>query len=493
MKRLNIILPILGVVAIGGGALLALNSCGKETYRSNLDKYVEIETEAMLKAHPMNPGLSVYVDFSDGMNAAYGTEVSREALQKVVNTFTDADGKASFFSLANNEITPLEMSQTQLYNAIMSSASYKKTMAPIEQTLKRIVEKSQAALLITDFEEYNGGVIQQQAYAKSYFVEWLKKGFNITFYKIDYKEGAKPKHLFFTVFDSPLNNLSSKVEQSLSGLMSHGIEKFVINAPDCSFTLASNYITSTVGGNYHDNAGKDNITGVLEDGTEEAFITYTGNLKATASLSNGYTVYGATYGPLTQYYPFGVNHKNVIENIEAFSDPEISKGDRFSHLISKVYVNFTTQNGYDINSLAVRVSDVEPCLMHFASAKELAEAEENPIVIPTDMPAAKEVADLFTVSMTPAPEAVIGAGWNEILFDYDPRFKGAKPAAMEAEQDLLKAEITIGMALPNTENANSFFSWPGNRSLSESVINVLNDRDINPTGRTIITYYIKVL
>ena len=59
---------------------------------------------------------------------------------------------------------------------MMNSVNYKKQRAPIEKTLERIILNNQPALLMTDFEEYNGGLIQKAAYAKKYFIDWLAKG-----------------------------------------------------------------------------------------------------------------------------------------------------------------------------------------------------------------------------------------------------------------------------------------------------------------------------
>lgn len=481
MKLKYIFIPV-----IAAGSVLAISSivssCVHDSYRAKLDDYIAIETEAVFKAHLMKPGLSVYVDFSDGMNAAYSPELSRQALQRMVNTFTDTKGKTSFFSLSDNKITPLSLSQTEIYNAILSGANYTKTMAPIEETLKQIVSKNQAAILISDFEEYNGGIIQQQAYAKDYFKEWLQKGFNITFYKIDYKEGAKDKHLYFTIFDSPLNNLSQQVETSLGNLLNQGIEKFAINAPDASFEFASSYPSAHQGGNYFGSNGEDLISGVVSDGSKEAFFSY-----SSEPLYRDNPAPGIAYGAFTQYYPFGVDYTNIPTNISDINENPDEKN-KFSHLISKIYVNFTNQQAYDIQGIAVSALDFEPVMAAFADWQ--ANVDENGNRGKFAPPAATEIKDLFSVTLQPSGKE---KGWNEILFDFDPKFKGTLPPGMDSEKDLLKADIIISNATPRIEAANRFFSWTGNQSLSQSVINVLNDPQINPIGHPVVTYYIKVL
>ncbi|MDE5875725.1 MAG: hypothetical protein K2H15_08755, partial [Muribaculaceae bacterium] len=195
---------LLGGAVLAVGMAIVLNSCGGDQFsRTYLDKYVETVDMEVAKSKALKPGTSVYVDFSDGMNHAYTTETSQNALRSVVNAFTGVSGETKFYSLADSKITPLNETQTGIYNAIMSGANYTKTMAPIEETLKTIVNNRQAALLITDFEEYNNGVIQRQNYAKDYFISWLSEGYNIIFYKIDYSEKGAQKHLYFTVFDAP--------------------------------------------------------------------------------------------------------------------------------------------------------------------------------------------------------------------------------------------------------------------------------------------------
>lgn len=478
-------------------AVATMQSCkgGGEGFRSHLDEYVALESEAAIQAHAMNPGVSVYVDFSDGMNAAYGTQVSQDALRKVINVFTGAENQASFYSLANDEIVPMEMAQTEIYNAIMSGKNYTKPKAPIEKTLKEILAKKQRALLITDFEEYNGSVIQQQNYAKDYFIKWLSSGYNIVFYKIDYKEGSKPKHLYFAVFDGAENALASNVETALGSYVGNGVERFILGGPDCSYDIRSAYPSSTQGGNYHSMDGVDLVTGVIEDGTEEAYIRYQNVVgESDASKSQGgYSPLNTLYGPFVEYYPLTVPWEEVVANISALQEEGVEKGDRFTHLLSKMYVNFNVQDGYDISGLEARVFNFEPQIQAIMMEKEAAAAEEREFKMPKlDSP--KEVLDMFTVTMIPVDyNALPGAGWNEIAVDLDSRFKGTLPATMTSPKDLLKVNIVISKATPKLGGIDEFFAWPGNTSLSESVKNTLMSSEVNPMGRVILTYYLKVM
>ncbi|MDE6533452.1 MAG: hypothetical protein K2M27_07965 [Muribaculaceae bacterium] len=456
-----------------------LQSCGdSKGYRTYLDKYVELESVENMKAHAMKPGVSVYVDFSDGMNAAYGTSTSRDALRSLINVFTGTDNQASFFSLANDQITALDLPQTEVYNAIMSGKNYTKPKAPIEKTLKEILDKRQAAILITDFEEYNGAVIQQQNYAKDYFIKWLSSGYNIIFYKLDYKEGSKPKHLYFTVFDSPYDELAKKVETALKQYSAQGLEKFVIGGSSCQFAVSTSYPSSTQGGNYHNSNGEDLVSAVLEDGKEEAYKAYT--------LS--------PYDPFTEYYPFGETWENILSNISATREEGAPVADRYAHLISNVYVNFTLQDGYDIKGVEARAVNFDPAMGQIIVVNDSLTAEGKEFALPTSLPGGREVLDMFKASMAPAQNTTLsGTGWSEISLDFDTRFNGSVPASMSEPTDLLKVDIVISDATPRLDGIDQFFAWPGNNSLAESVRNTLNSEKVNPKGRAIITYYLKVL
>ncbi|MDE6379197.1 MAG: hypothetical protein K2L11_01895 [Muribaculaceae bacterium] len=480
------------------GGLLGLAACGGKGYRQYLDSYVEMETQLSVDAARMKSGISVYVDFSDGMNAAYGTSLSQEVLKKVVNSLTDAKSQPAFFSLADSKITPLDLKQTELYNAIMLGKNYDKPRAPIEETLKTIVSKSQPALLITDFEEYDGARIQQQNYAKTYFIDWLKKGYNITFYKIDYKEKSLPKHLYFTVFDSQENEFGSKIASVIEPYLDKGVERFVLAGPKCSYDIVTNYPSSIQGGSYHNSDGRDLVSAVLEDGKEEAYITYTFNAADEASKKTraDYSPFKGVAGPMTAYYPVGDSYSNVISNISATREEGVPAADRFSDLLSKVYVNFSVQDGYAIEALDVNVTDFEGTLMEFAARCD-AKAQEGgkpDSSVLKGLPEGKRVLDMFTVAMQPVKDSrLAGAGWNEILFNFDSRFSGAVPPTMDTPNDLLKADIVISSAKEQTDRIEDFFAWPGNRSLAESVINTLKDASMNPKGQVIVRYYIKAI
>lgn len=456
--------------------LMLLQSCGGSSFTRNyVDQYVEYECAAKGQQLAMAPGVAVYVDFSDGMNAAYNQPTSKEALKKAVNVLTDRDNKTSFFTLANNQITPLELTQTDIYNAIISG-KFNKPGAPIEQTLKEIVEKKQPALFITDFEEYTNGKIQQQGYAKSYFIDWLTMGFNITFYKVDYKEGGKDKHLYYTIFDSPEGNpYLDKTKDALNKFLGQGMERFVIGGADCIYPMATDYLSSTQGGNYHNANGEDIVTAVLEGGKKEDFCSYP----------------LAADGHLYQYYPLGEEWQRIPENIAAMREEGIDNGDRFKHLLANLYIDFGVQNGYTIDGVCALAYNFQAMPDSMAAMEE----ERKPADVFKNLAEPKEVADMFVASLAePKNEALAKQGWKEVTVDFDPRFKGTLPSSMATPQDLLKVDVVISNAkMASDEEIDAFFGWAGNMSLAESVRNTLGDSAVNPTGRTIVTYFLKTL
>ena len=166
------------------------------------------------------------------------------------------------------------------------------------------------------------------------------------------------------------------------------------------------------------------------------------------------------------------------------------EGDKFTHLLSKFYVDFDMQNGYTINGVAADVVNFEPAIQQIIMATD----SVGDFTIPANLPEAKPVLDMFTVSMAPAKLANLpGHNWTEIFVDLDQRFQEELPSGMNTVNDLLKIDVVIADATPRLDSINSFFAWPGNTSLSESVKNTILSDKVNPKGRAIITYFVKVM
>lgn len=473
-SRTKIIISILSVVAIFGIGFFLWNllcSSDYEFHRADLDKYVQRQEQPVL----LNDGASVYVDMSDGMNYAYATTESKAILQSVINKLA-ANNAISFFELADSKIIPLELSHTQLYNYMLSSGNYNKQKAPIEQTLSRIIEENQPALLMTDFEEYKGAVIEQAAYAKRYFIDWLAKGYNITFYKWAFDENVKAKSMFLAVFDDNANRLNSLVNNAVT-LTNSSIETYVLGSRDFAYPTFSNYVSLKEGGNYHNSKGKDIVTNVMSNGGNEDYISYTKPFATATGNPGQFAPLNNLLGVFAEYYPIGVNWIDAIKNSKQMQESGIKSEDLYTHLLSKLYIDFGAQNGYSIDGIEVRTFDMQSTMQAIFKGDSI-------------LPQAPEVNMFLTSGFESVAE--LPTGWKEVYVDFDEGFNGTFMGGV-ASTNLIRANIVISRVSPKISEAIHFFSWQGNPSLANSVKETLTAASSSPEGRILYTYYIKAL
>lgn len=465
-KGLIISLGIIGIAAIGLLIYFLIPKGGDNFSMKKLDKYVE----EMNPSTQVNPGASVYLDFSNGMIDAYATPEAQHVLKCVIDKLNGPKTGYEFFSLASDSITAMQnMSQTELYNRIMNPASYDQERAPIEATLRTIVDRNQAAVLVTDFEEYNNGRIQQAAYAKDYFTELLLKGFNITFYKWDFVEKSKDKKLFIAVVDTQAGELASQVQTAVALANEPIIERFLLGGPKYSFPLNVCYPSSTKGGNYHNAEGRDIVSGVREEGDENSFKSYDMPMASADGARSEYSPLKNLWGPSAEYYPLGVDWANIIKNAEGTRGTKMP----YRHFLGNLYALFGQQNGFTITGVEARAFDVQKAVMDGSM----------------DAP---QVLDVFTAGMEPSLVSIGGVtGWTELYIDFDKRFNGTFTTPGVLPTDLLRINLVISEATPNISEAGEFFAWPGNSSLSSSVTNVLSDPKVSPAGSVLISYFVK--
>ncbi len=443
-----------GLTAVLAVVAIALVSCGGDGYyfqRQHLDRYIEENA----RTNDLNSGISVYFDMSNGMNSAYKTDDSKKILQGIINKLADGNN-VEFFGLADKKIEPMDLDITQLYNHMLNPASYTRQMAPIGKALEQIVAKKQPAVLMSDYEEYKGTVIERAAYAKKYFIEWLKAGYNITFYSWGFTEGGKDKKMFLTVFDDNTFRLSSMVENAvkLASWLTED-DKFVLGGRDFGYPMIADYVSERQGGNYHNADNKDIVSAVFENDNAESYKKYDQN---------------------AEYYPIGETWANVISNSKAMSEDGIKPENRFEHLLGNLYVDFGAQNGFDIDGIEARVSDVQQAVR--AMVDTTAVASE-----PT------EIKMAFTADLE---DDDAHEGWDEITVDFHERFDGTFAAGINPA-DLIRIEIIIDEAKPEINEARDFFSWQDNPSLANSVLETLTDPGCSPKGRVLYTYYLKTL
>lgn len=482
----KIILVIVALVAIGFGVWYFLKSDDNYQFqRAHLDKYVEVSDTVEL----LNDGASVYVDMSDGMNSAYATAESKAVLQAVIDKLA-ANKAIKFFGLADEKISPLEMSHTELYNYMLNPASYNLQKAPVEKTLARIVNERQPALLLTDFEEYKGGLIELAAYAKRYLIDWLAMGCNVTFYKWPFTEGGKQKMMFLAVFDDNANRLGSLVANAVE-LTSPGMERYVLGSRDFNYPVSSDYVSLNFGGNFHEmtmgddgtvQMGNDNVTAVIEDGGPEAYYRYAQPLATATGDPNRYMALKWGVGTYAEYYPLGVSWSQALANAKNLSDPNIPEGQRYEHLLQGIYLDFNAQSGFRIEDVEVRTFDMQDVMRQ--TAGQMAADSFN--VTEINDGAAPQINMMLTASLRPDKDS----GLQEIVVDFDSRFNGSFTEGFDAK-DLIRANIVISKASPEIGRAMDFFSWEGNQSLANSVKEALTASSSNPEGRVLYTYYLR--
>lgn len=443
---------ILGVVAIALIGFLGYIFGPKTDWvdGKTMDEYVK-EDIPLEEALPEK--FDSYIDFSDGMQYAYVDQSIKNNLQGVVNKLTK---NSEFFSLANGEITPMgKMESTKIYNQIIDADSYSLQSAPLEKALDSIVKNGRPAFMVTDFEEYNGGRIQQENYAKDYFIKWLNEGNDITFYIMNFNENGKNKHLYFVVFDGKEHKLLKEIEDALAGRDSNIVRYTLSNN---NFPMARDYgklVKNHRGGNYHAKNGEDAVTVVDERGGADSFRIF-----------DGY---------LAEYYPSNAGSwENILKNASALSPDalaEISDENPFKYVVSGRFVDLSKNNGYTIDRLGLSVKDVSGRYRKFANI-EGGESDEESVVTDFLMLDNPDVKD---------------AKAHEIRVKFDPKFKGTFPSKIDPNA-LFRADVYVEKATPNIgSNLSNLFEWDGNRSLVESVRNTLQSS--NPEGTRLFTIY----
>jgi hypothetical protein len=474
-----LLVALIAVGAIGWIVYLITSPSGYQFRRLDLDKYVEVTRSGKT----LGDGASVYLDMSGGMNYAYAEVEHQKILQAIINKLA-ANSAIQFYELASGNITANDMNHTDLYNYMMNRNNYLHQCAPIENTLKEIVTKEQPALLMTDFEEYKGTVIEKAAYAKKYFIEWLAAGFNITFYKWDYNEGNKPKHMFLAVFDDNANRLKSLVDNAVR-LIKPDIDMYVLASRDYAYPTSSNYPSLKQGGNYHNDKGQDIVTAVLEDGGPEAYVSYAKPYATAAGKPGQFAPLDNLIGTFAEYYPLGVDWQSAIENSKRMQEVGVAAENTYKHLISNLYIDFGAQNGYLINKVEVRMFDMQKTMEEMS--KQILDSSID--VNKLDAIEKPEVNEVLTASMEKVSNGNSGNGWTLINVDFDDKFGGLF-STTELSTHLFKANVVISDAQPNLD-VDDFFNWDGNPSLVNSVKETLTASSSNPDGRILYTYYIR--
>lgn len=476
----------------GGTTLLALLSYGvcmltfasckgtdKENYPQQLKQYFDKDIATVTGASRY----SAYFDLSDGVVLAYkGNKGAANFLNATVQRLT-ADDSCDVFSLAADQITPLKLKQTQLYNKVIDPKSYDQQMAPIEKTLDKIVKEDKSSLLVTDFEEFTPDrQVQHQSFATRYFVDWLKRGNDITFFVFDFVGVHNINyHLYFIVFDNKNHELLNRIKESVAGVT--GYKEFHLSCD--AYKAYTQYPTSAKGGNYHDAAtGEDYVTGVLEDGSADA-----------------YTGFGE--GARLEFYPFGVTWADALNNANDATQSGFKP--KYTDLFRNLFFDFSKQDSYIIKKLDVKVTDVEDDFEKYSDymaaladkTKTSEYYDEDGKLLPEydytkEAGKTTEIKDMLVLDQKLFDQTMAQTGGKkvEIGIGFSPFFKGEIIGG--ESDDLYRVDVVIAESQPNTgPRIDELFSWGANNNLRDAIRNTL--LELNPKGTIIYTYFVKTI
>lgn len=442
---------------------------------------------------------AAYFDFTGAMIAC--SDPSTDAtFNGLCQKITGSAELFDIYKLGNSEIAPLSgnVRPAVIFGQLKNTGSKLEYYAPIEETLKKITDEGRSAVLVTDFEEYTkDGQIYRQAYATPYFKKWLASGGDITFFVTDYLEGTLSKHLYYVVFDYNEHKLLKLVNDGLQGLPQN-YKTFTLAAN--AYSIATNYGEARKGGTYHDEVGDDIVSTSIEDGSSNGFFMID-SLRAES-------------------YCFGSSWEDIIKNA-SFQTKENGVKEPFTHLFRNLFVDFSANNSYKINSLEVRMTDVQKDFDKYwgyymaTNNKPKIVKEEGETVL--DFEGKEAGKDYYDENGNILPEYDYSKGPGEIkeikdllVFDND-LFKqslakdpsrtemgicfkkGTTGTNLQLENpgDLCRIDIVVASAdICDLSDIDSLFGWPGNDCLSASVKSTL--QDMKPIGKPIYSYFVRI-
>ena len=505
------------IPAIAGG-IVFLSSCGdsgeKKAFSNfhpekEVEKYIDGYYSASLgeSSNPKSGKSSVYIDFSDGLVQAYTKNPQNvQIIQAITNKLVNPD--IEWFALGGGKINPLDYNSNELFNKVSDPKQYKDIMAPIQETLKKITEGNNDALLVSDYEEYTtDGKEQFENYPKSYFINWLKKGNSITFFYTDYEEVnnkskiKSAKHLYFTVFTHGSANESSMISMVRDALKDRYTTK--------EFTLNNNPYSVT-----NDYGGKD----------------YTG-LQNKQFIQNKNFNFNACLNKNLPYEVIGIGRAWDEKIDEVVTKYIIDK--ESGVFLGKLFLNASNQSSYKLNKVSVKVYDVTEDYTFYAQYEEAKNHQPKMttnkgkyVVWHED---SKKDAIITTCYLEDSAELkkewVYEPGnskplkpWDEV-FSYDEKIfsdhlknspekvelitvfdKNYKLKNIKSSSALLRIDYVIEDASFNSENPQlNDFQWSSttqkdkaNNSLAEAIRNTLQEPSVSPKGKILYSYYIKL-
>ncbi|MFZ9236111.1 MAG: hypothetical protein ACO22X_07810 [Algoriphagus sp.] len=430
---------------------------------------------------------SVYVDFSDGLVQAYSSETNKKVVdyisQKMVGSSIDWYGLGK----NHNGVGKLQYANDRdIYNKVISEASYVDIMAPIEEALKKISASSNDALLITDFEEYTpDGKEQKFAYAKDYFTKWIKAGNSITIYFSQYTEKNKKsklsgeKNLYFVLFTYGAvneNSLVYKFEKAIEGRSELvGLNKFEINPNP--YTVSNDY-----GGEY--------MTGLDTAGFASLGLNSTDFNVGDPSgiiLEGGYLNSYFTKKLPFESFKFGVDLKFLFEN---YFQAKTNKK-TFTKLTAPMglYLNASNNGSFILKNVSVKVSDLTKDFNYYyklANLDSLASFKHHSDSVISLAEVLEIDQEIFSQGLKDDPKKI------ELVTKFHKNYVGT------ATQDpmILRVDVVIDSTEENYITQLESFKWNSvinaangvNSSLYESIRNTF--QEVKPDGKILYSYYL---
>lgn len=507
-RRLNVVLAFLCMLFLSTGC----PSSGPfdefnfldENMNTRIENYYLASNSDSLNNENSDP--KVYIDFSSGLVQAY-TSNSENAnmLEKITQKLTGSDIR--WFGMGNGKIYELDFPTTQLFNKVTDPKSYsKEIMAPIEGAIKEITSSDGDALLITDFEEYTtDGKEQFENFAKGYFISWLSKGNSIDFLVTNYNEKTKDKrtvlkHLYFIIFNHGKDKkLLADVNYAIKD-RGYNYEKFSLSTD--FYKLSNDYGAEKKGGNYYNDKGEDIVGALYVD-------KYINGLKKDKNMF--------------EFYPFTIPWKEIYENSKALMEPGVNNP--FTNFFSKLYIDASNEDVFQLKELKVKVSDITNDYLFFAKTEEVKKHkpklgkdasgnsifstdESDPIALdcyntdgsikdswiykPIEKTQLNEVfelnKDLYNNGYKESKNNI------EIGIKFHNNFNGSQ---IIDQTGVIRVDVVISDCTPNFDKL-SLFKWESstvpnksNESLAEAIRNTLDK--VNPKDKVIYTYFIQIL
>lgn len=485
-----------GFFALMSSFILSSCCCNQEaSFKEQLVDYLKKDLPVVTVT---SDKYAAYFDFS-GVYLAYQDPQTAETFNGITQKIT-ADGNFNIYKLANSEITELtgELKPAQQFQQIHNIKEQNQLYAPIEETLKKIIDEGRSAFLVTDFEEYTKeGGLYRQAYAAPYFKKWLEWGGDITFFVTDYMEGNLPKHAYYVVFDSNEHNLLKLIQDGLEG-KPQNYTCFTLSAN--SYPMSNNYLTAKQGGTYHDENGEDIVTCSVEDGSDDAFFLLD-SLRAES-------------------YVFSSTWEDIVKNASE-QTKENGAIVPFSHLFRGLFLDLSHSDSYKLKKLGVVIHDIQNDFDKFVAynvaIKNKPQINKEAGEIYLDFTGVEEGEQYYDDNGVLKPEfdysvqkGVISEINDMLDFDNDlfestykndpsktelgvyfhKGFNG-KITQQDNQNALLRIDIVpTEVDICNLSIIDTLFGWPGNDCLSSSIKSVL--QDMKPIGKPIYSYFVRI-